>query len=150
MNNTLVETIIGAVVIAIAAGFFVFAYSASGAGKGVGGYKISAEFESVDGINIGSDVRVAGIKVGAVVEQKLSDASYQAVVTMAIDNKVKLPDDSSAKVTSDGLLGAKYIAIDPGGSEQFVGDGGMLSYTQGSIDLWDMVNKFLFSGEKKK
>lgn len=149
MNNTLVETLIGAAVIAIAAVFFVFAYTTSGVGKGQGGYSITAEFESIDGINVGSDVRMAGIKIGSVVDQKLNNESFQAIVTMAIDRTVKLPEDSSAKVTSEGLLGAKYIAIDAGGSEKAIADGGRLNFTQGSIDLWGMVNKFLFSNNKK-
>ncbi len=150
MNNTLVETIVGALVIAIAAVFFFFAYTTSGVGKGQGGYTITAEFEAVDGINVGSDIRMAGIKIGSVVSQQLNPESFQAIVKMAIEDSVKLPDDSTAKVTSDGLLGSKFISIDPGGSETKLKEGDLLTYTQGSIDLWGMVNQFLFSNKEKE
>ncbi len=150
MHNSLVDTIIGAVVIGIAAVFFFFAYSVSGAGTGQGGYKLTAEFESIDGINVGSDIRMAGIKVGTVTAQELNAESFQAIVTMAIDNKIKLPDDTTAKVTSEGLLGAKFIVLDPGGSETMLKDGDDISYTQGALDLWSLVNQFLFKDDDEK
>ncbi len=148
MNNQLVETIVGAFVIAIAAGFLFFAYSSSGLSRGQGGYKLVAEFESVDGINVGSDIRLAGIKIGSVVGQKLSPETFQATITMSIDKEIKLPDDSTARVTSEGLLGEKFISIEPGGSQDKLADGGTLQYTQGAIDLWGLVSKFMFSDKK--
>ena len=150
MQNSVVETLIGAAVIAIAAVFFVFAYTTSGAGAGQGGYKLTAEFENVEGINIGSDIRLAGIKVGSVVDQKLNAESFQAILTMAIDSTVSLPDDSTAKVTSEGLLGAKFIALEPGGSDDKLKDGDQMSYTQSAIDLWGLVNQYLFDNNSKE
>ena len=153
MKNSVVETLIGAAVIGIAAVFFFFAYTTSGAGKGAGGYRLTAEFENVEGINIGSDIRLAGIKVGSVVDQKLNAENFQAVITMSIDRIVSLPDDSTAKVTSEGLLGSKFIALEPGGSEDLLKDGDQMSYTQSAIDLWGLVNQYLFnsnSSEKKE
>ena len=150
MKNSVVETLIGAAVIGIAAVFFIFAYTTSGAGKGQGGYSLTAEFENVEGINIGSDIRLAGIKVGSVTESKLNAENFQAVLTFSIDRNVTLPDDSTAKVTSEGLLGAKFIALEPGGSEDKLKDGDQMSYTQSAIDLWGLINEFLFSSDKKK
>ena len=150
MTNSLVETLIGAAVIGIAAVFFVFAYTASGAGKGQGGYTLTAEFENVEGINIGSDIRMAGIKVGSVTDQTLNSENFQAVLTMSIDRKLNLPDDSTAKVTSEGLLGAKFIALEPGGSDDLLKDGDQMNYTQSAIDLWGLVNEYLFNSDKKK
>jgi phospholipid/cholesterol/gamma-HCH transport system substrate-binding protein len=149
MKNSVVETIVGAGVIAIAAVFFVFAYTTSGIGKGAGGYNLSAEFENVEGINIGSDVRLAGIKIGSVTKQELDPQSYQARIVMSISDEVKLPDDSTAKVTSEGLLGGKFVAIEPGGSEELLKDGDQMSYTQGAIDLWALINQFMFESGKK-
>ena len=149
MKNSVVETIIGAGVIAIAAVFFVFAYTTSGIGKGAGGYHLTAEFENVEGINIGSDIRLAGIKIGAVTRQELDPQSFQARIVMSISNDVKLPDDSTAKVTSEGLLGGKFVAIEPGGSEELLKDGDQISYTQGAIDLWGLINQFMFESGKK-
>src|SRR5207249_5284139 len=117
MNNTSVEAAIGALVIVVAAAFFIFAYATSGQGGVSGGYTLKAEFDNIAGVNTGTDVRLAGIKVGTVVGQTLNPENYQAVVTMSIDPKVKLTDDTTAKVTSEGLLGSNFIALDPGGSE---------------------------------
>ena len=150
MKNSLVETLIGAAVLGIAALFFVYAYTSSGAGAGQGGYKLTAEFENVEGINIGSDIRMAGIKVGSVVDQQLDPESFQAVLTMPIDSAVSLPDDSTAKVTSEGLLGSKFIALEPGGSDDKLKDGDQMNYTQSAIDLWGLVNQYLFDSKDEK
>ncbi len=150
MKNSLVETLIGAAVLGIAAVFFIYAYTSSGAGAGQGGYRLTAEFENVEGINIGSDIRMAGIKVGSVVDQKLDPESYQAVLTMAINRSVSLPDDSTAKVTSEGLLGSKFIALEPGGSDDKLKDGDQMNYTQSAIDLWGLVNQYLFDSKDEK
>jgi phospholipid/cholesterol/gamma-HCH transport system substrate-binding protein len=150
MKNNLVETIIGAVVIAVAAGFFVFVYNATDIGQGSGGYKIKAEFENIEGISIGSDVRMAGIKVGSVVNQELDVKSYQAKITMTVASFIKLPDDTSAKVTTEGLFGAKYIALEIGGSEELLKDGDELSHTQSALDIWSLVSEFMFSDKKNK
>lgn len=149
MKNSLVETLVGAGVIAIATVFFIFAYTTSGAGKGTGGYNLTAEFENIEGINIGSDIRLAGIKVGTVVKQELDPANFQARIVLSVDKAIKLPDDSTAKVTSEGLLGGKYISIEPGGSEELLKDGDQMSYTQSAIDLWGLINQFMFDNDKK-
>ncbi len=149
MNSSIVETIVGAVVIAIAAAFFFFVYSTTDLGRGQGGYRVHAVFDNIDGIAIGSDVRLAGIKIGSVVDQRLDQKNYQAIVTMAIDRTVKLPEDTSAKVTSEGLLGDKYIALEPGGSEVMLKDGDYLSYTQSALDIWALVNKYIFDEKNK-
>ena len=148
MKNSVVETITGAIVVAAAALFFFYVYSSTDLGRGRGGYSIKAAFDSVDGITVGSDIRLAGIKVGTVADQKLDQESYQALITMAIDSSVKLPDDTSAKITSEGLLGEKYISLEPGGSETMLKDGDFLDSTQGSLDIWALVNKYIF--EKKE
>ncbi len=148
MKNSVVETITGAIVVAAAALFFFYVYSSTDLGRGRGGYSIKAAFDSVDGITVGSDIRLAGIKVGTVADQKLDQESYQALITMAIDSNVKLPDDTSAKITSEGLLGEKYISLEPGGSETMLKDGDFLDSTQGSLDIWALVNKYIF--EKKE
>lgn len=144
MNNTTVETLIGAAVIAIAAVFLGYAYVSTESGAAVGGYTLIAEFDNIEGVNTGTDVRLAGIKIGTVSNQSLNVESYQAVVTMSLDPKVQLSDDSTAKVTSEGLLGGKFIALEPGGSETKLKDGDRMSYTQGSIDLWSLISKAMF------
>lgn len=149
MKNNMVETVTGALVIVVAVGFFTFVYKTADVRAGSGGYLLKARFESIDGITTGSDVRVSGIKVGSVVDQTLDNESYEAVVTMTIDPKVKMPLDSSAKVTSDGLLGSKFISLEPGGDVEMLKEGETVEHTQGSIDLFGMISKFLFSGDDK-
>ena len=79
------------------------------------------------------------------VDQTLNAENFQAVLTMSIDKTVSLPDDSTAKVTSEGLLGSKFIALEPGGSEDKLKDGDQMGYTQSAIDLWGLVNQYLFN-----
>ncbi len=146
MKSSALETLIGAVIVALAIGFFGFAYKTSGMGGGAsGGYRISAEFDNIDGVNVGTDVRVAGIKVGSVIGQSLNPKSYQARIDMAIQPQVQLADDTSAKITSEGLLGAKFVALEPGGSDGKLADGGVISYTQGAVDLWSLISQAMFS-----
>ena len=123
MKNSTVETLIGAAVIVIAFGFFIFAYNTSDEGNKAGGYQLTAEFDNIEGVNIGTDIRMAGIKIGTVTAQSLNPENYQALVTMSISPTVKLTDDTSAKVTSEGLLGSKFIALEAGGSDTQLAEG---------------------------
>jgi phospholipid/cholesterol/gamma-HCH transport system substrate-binding protein len=148
MNNTTVETIIGAAVIAVAVGFFGYAYKASGASGTKGGMTLEAEFDNIEGINVGSDVRLAGIKIGTVIAQKINPESYQAVVTMALDQTVALDDDTGAKITAEGLLGSKFVSIDPGGSGTKLADGGKILQTQGAVDIWSLISQAMFDKSK--
>jgi phospholipid/cholesterol/gamma-HCH transport system substrate-binding protein len=147
-KNTTVETAVGAVVIVIAAVFFGFAYSASGKGEGAGGYSVTAEFDNAAGVNTGTDVRLAGIKIGTVTGQSLNPQNYQAVITMAIDPKITFSDDTTAKITSEGLLGSNFIALEPGGSETKLAEGGRITYTQGAVDIWSLISQAMFDKSK--
>lgn len=144
MANNMVETLVGALVIFVAGAFLFFAYTAADVGE-VSGYQVTADFDSVDGLTVGSDVRLSGIKIGTVTNQELDPNTYLAKVSMSIDPKVQLPDDSSIKITSEGLLGGNYLSIEPGGSEDLIADGGKIQFTQGSIDLIGLVGQTIFS-----
>src|SRR6202012_2553964 len=108
-----VETIMGAVVLAVAGIFLAFALSQSDLGV-VKGYSLTASFATVGGLSVGSDVRINGIKVGTVTGQTIDQNSFNAVVKMSIDPKIQLPKDTSASVASDGLLGSKFLKLEPG------------------------------------
>lgn len=149
MKDNMIETAVGAVVILIAGLFFAFAYTTSGVGKSQGGYSVNAEFDNVEGINVGSDVRMAGIKIGTVTQSKLNTETWQAVLTFQIDPTVKLSDDVTAKITSEGLLGSKFVAIDAGGSETLIADGGTITFTQGAVDIWKLIAEAMFGSAKK-
>jgi phospholipid/cholesterol/gamma-HCH transport system substrate-binding protein len=144
MKSSSVETLIGAVVIAVAAVFFFFAYKTSGHEGVQGGYRIMAEFDNAEGINVGSDVRMAGVKIGTVVEQSLNAKNYQAHVAMQIDPVVQLTEDVTAKVTAEGLLGSKFISLEQGGADTKLADGDMITYTQGAVDIWSLISQAMF------
>ena len=145
-NNT-VETLIGAIVVAVAAIFLFFAYTSTGSGN-VAGYEVTASFSSADGITPGTDVRLHGIKIGTVTTLSLDPKTYYAVVHMNIANEFHVPDDSSVKVTSSGLLGNPYLAVQPGGSTTMVANGGELSNTQGAVDLMGLIGRAVMGSGK--
>lgn len=145
MTSKTIETLIGAIVIALAAGFLYFAYSTTGE-TSLSGYDVIAVFNRVDGISTGTDVRLSGIKIGTVAALKLDPKNYQAVAHLTINSDVQLPDDSSVKITSAGLLGNSYVSVSPGGSDTMVKPGGHLLNTQGSIDLMGLVGRFITGG----
>ena len=140
-RRTPAETLVGALVIAVAAAFFVFAYTTAGIDT-VEGYRVTAKFDRIDGIRQGSDVRMSGIRIGSVLDQSIDPRTYLAVVTMSIDPAVRLPEDSSASVSSDGLLGGAYLALTPGGAEETIPDGGEIEITQGSVDLLSLLLRY--------
>lgn len=147
MKNSTVETLIGAAVIFIAAAFFFFAYQTSGKGHASGAYRVSAEFDNAEGVSVGTDVRVAGVKIGSVVDFTLNPENFQANVVMELDPKVKLTDDATAKVSAEGLLGSKFIALEQGGSEALLADGGVISNTQGAVDIWALISQAMFANK---
>ena len=144
MRKNLIETVMGAVVLAVAALFIVFAYSKAEVGK-VEGYEINAKFDRIDGILAGSDVRMSGIKVGTVTASALDPKTYFANVSMNIRSDIKIPEDTSIAVSSDGLLGDMFLALSPGGSDDMLPPGGEITTTQGSIDLMGLVGQMIFS-----
>jgi phospholipid/cholesterol/gamma-HCH transport system substrate-binding protein len=150
MNNTSVEAAIGAVVIVVAAAFFVFLYLTSGGAAVRDGYTLTAEFDNVAGVNTGTDVRLAGIKIGTVTGQSLDPQNYQARIVMAIDRAVKLSEDSTARITSEGLLGSTFVALEPGGSDAMLANGGQIANTQGAVDIWTLVSQAMFESGKGK
>jgi phospholipid/cholesterol/gamma-HCH transport system substrate-binding protein len=151
MKNNMVETLIGAIVVAVAGLFLFYAYSSSGSGR-VSGYEITARFSSADGITPGTDIRLHGIKIGTVSGLTLDPKTFMAIAHLSISNDVPLPDDSAVKITSSGLLGSSYVAIQPGGSDQNIKPGGELTNTQGSVDLMSLIGRAVMgnSGGDKK
>ena len=150
MRGNVIETVMGAVVIAVAALFMVFAYKTSQL-RTVSGYEVSADFSRVDGIRLGSDVRISGIKIGSVVAEVLDPKTFLANVRMSIDPSVQLPDDTVAEIISAGLLGDKYMSLVPGGSDKVIPPGGKITYTQSSVSLENLIGQMMFSapGPKK-
>jgi phospholipid/cholesterol/gamma-HCH transport system substrate-binding protein len=149
MKSNIFEAIVGAFVIFLSVVFLFFGFSTMKL-QNSDNYNISALFNRIDGIKIGSDIRMSGIKIGTVASQELDNSSFEAKVLMSIDSKILIPEDSSAKITSDGLLGGNYISIEPGGSDIYLLNNEEIFFTQGSVDLIGLVGEALFSVEDEK
>jgi phospholipid/cholesterol/gamma-HCH transport system substrate-binding protein len=143
VRNHLFEALIGLIVV-IAAIWLVFAFlgrTASGAGSDA--IEVTAYFPNVSGIDVGTDVRVAGLSIGEVTAVTLNPDDFQAEVWMAIDPGANLPNDSSAAITSEGLLGGSFIALLPGGSPDEFAEGDVILDTQGAIDMTGLIGSLI-------
>ena len=142
MASNAAETLIGALVLAVAGGFLVYAANTADVSVSGGGYALKAEFRKAEGLSIGGDVQISGVKVGSITAISLNPETFRASVDMSIRENVKIPEDSMAKIASEGLLGGNFVAVDPGASEFMLEDGSSFEHTQGSINLIDLVLKF--------
>jgi phospholipid/cholesterol/gamma-HCH transport system substrate-binding protein len=145
MNRSIIEIFVGFFVLAIAIGFLIFTYKISDVKKLDRTYQVKARFNQVDGVIIGSDVSVSGIKVGSVADLFLDPETYDAVMIIAIRDNVKLPVDSSARIVSDGLLGGKYVEVQAGADDRMLKNDDIIQYTQSSINLESLIGKFIFN-----
>jgi phospholipid/cholesterol/gamma-HCH transport system substrate-binding protein len=143
VGEHLTEALIGLLVILVAAGFAVFAWNRTQQGAGNGGYAVTARFPNVTGVAVGTDVRLAGMRVGTVTDAKLDPKNFQAILTLDITPELKLPVDSSAAITSEGLLGGSFIALAPGGETDVLRAGDEITDTQGATDLLGLVGSFI-------
>jgi phospholipid/cholesterol/gamma-HCH transport system substrate-binding protein len=144
-GRSLAEVLAGAVVLAVAIGFLAYAVTSTGRGGGNGGLTLTAKFDRIDGLAPGADVRIAGVKVGAVAGQRIDPQSFLAVLTLEVDAALRLPADTSAEIASEGLLGGKYVALVPGGADRILRAGEEISITQSSISLEQLLGRFIFS-----
>ncbi len=138
------ELAAGAAVLLVAGGFLVYAVANTGHAQS-GGDTLHAAFDAIDGLSTGSDVRLAGVKVGAVTATAIDDKTFQAKVAFSVPPSIHLPTDSSAQITSDGLLGGKYLSLVPGGSSNAIPNGGTVAITQSTVSLEQLLGKFIFS-----
>lgn len=143
MKKKPVETIMGLVVLIVALLFLAFAYRVSDL-QVVKGYPLKAEFMKVGGLSVGSDVRINGIKVGTVTAQKLNGEDYMADVTFSISSNIKLPKDSTVSIVSDGLVGDKFVKIEPGKSKEYLQSGDSFKNTKDFKTIEDMVGEIIF------
>ncbi len=144
MRRNLIETVMGGVVLIVAAMFVGIAFQ-SGTVTTPSGYQVIAKFDDASGLGPGSEVRMSGVKIGTVHSLILEQDSYFAVVTMNIGKSIKLPRDTSARIIADGLLGSNFVALEPGGDEEMLEPGGEITFAQGSINVVDLLGRFIFS-----
>jgi phospholipid/cholesterol/gamma-HCH transport system substrate-binding protein len=118
-----------------------------------GTYQAKARFDNIGGLKVRAAVKSAGVVVGRVASIGFDDASYQAVVVLALEERFKFPKDSSAKILTSGLLGEQYIGLEAGGDEKMLRAGDTITMTQSALVLENLISQFLFSkaaeGEKK-
>jgi phospholipid/cholesterol/gamma-HCH transport system substrate-binding protein len=145
MGRNIVETIVGALVLVVAAIFVFYAFAKSDR-SGPDGYELTARFGRIDGLKRGADVTLSGVKVGTVTSFDLDRKSYQAVVHMAVSSSVKLPTDTNAKIVSESLLGGMVVVLEPGADKETIRPGGEISNTQDSVPLSELIAKFMFGG----
>ncbi len=148
MNHNIIETAMGAVVLAVAGFFLTFALRTADVDTSTG-YPVQAAFTNAQGVMVGTDVKLGGVKVGTVSKLELDPVSYMAVATLTIDDKVKLPLDSSATIRSESLMGGKFLALEPGGDEATIPAGGKLEHTQSTADLEQLLGQAIYSMSQK-
>ncbi|MGH1398726.1 MAG: outer membrane lipid asymmetry maintenance protein MlaD [Alphaproteobacteria bacterium] len=149
MNRSLVETILGAAVIAVAGIFLAFSYNTADVGGPEDAYIVTANFSGIGGLKAGDEVQISGVKVGTVNDVELDQESFLARVHIAVDGDVKLPTDTAALISSESLLGGKYLALEPGADEEILTDGGKIQYTQAPQNLEQLLGQFIFSMKDK-
>ena len=143
-NST--EVLAGAAVLAAAVGFVIYAAQSTGLSANTATYDLKASFRSVEGIRLGSDVRLAGVKVGSITALDLNPETYFADATVSVQNGLQLPDDSAILISSEGLLGGNFIELVPGGSDTNLEPGAEIEDTQGSVSLISLLMKFVSGG----
>ncbi len=149
MSENVTEVLTGGAVLAVAAGFLFYAGQVGGVGVGTSGFdSYSASFRSAEGIGIGTDVRLAGVKVGSVTEMALDPATFRAETRFTLKDDVALPDDSAVVVASEGLLGGSFLEILPGGSAFNLEPGDEITDTQSSVSIIQLLLKFVSGGEE--
>jgi phospholipid/cholesterol/gamma-HCH transport system substrate-binding protein len=142
MANSIAETVLGAVVVAAAAGFVLYAGQSRGVQLARDSYELNASFRSAEGISVGTDVRLAGIKVGSVTALDLDPMTYQANATFTVQKGLELPEDSDVKIASEGLLGGSFLEVTPGASDFMLSAGDQVVNTQSSVSLLNLLMRF--------
>jgi phospholipid/cholesterol/gamma-HCH transport system substrate-binding protein len=138
------ETLTGALVLVVAVVFLAYAVAHSGRTAG-SGYELTARFDHIDGLAVGGDVRIAGVKVGTVADEQIDPKTFAAIVSLTVRSDIRLPKDTGASIVSESLLGGKYISLSPGGDETDLKPGQTITITQSSVSLEELLGKFIFS-----
>ena len=134
----------GAVVLFVAAFFLIFSYNTANV-KDVSGYEITADFSSIGGLSVGDDVQISGVKVGTITGLTLNTETYLAEVRMSIDPSIKIPEDTAAIISSESLLGGRFMGLEPGAMDTYIPSGGKIQYTQAAQNLEQLLGEFIFN-----
>ncbi len=149
MKRSVIETALGAIVILVAITFLMFSINTAKVGK-VSGYELNARFSGIGGLGIGDDVLISGVKVGTIAAVTLDPETFLAKVTMSIKDDIKVPTDTAALISSESLLGGRYLALEPGADDEVLSPGGTIEYTQAPQNLEQLLGQFIFSMQGDK
>ena len=149
MKRSVIETVLGALVVAIAVYFLMFSYGTANVGS-PDGYDLHADFSTVGGLKVGDAVKIGGVKVGAVKALDLDQQTYLATVTISVDKDLKLPIDTAATINSESLLGGNALTLEPGADEENLDAGDRIQFTQAPQSLEQLLGKFIFSVQNNK
>ena len=144
MQRNMLEAVMGAIVLLTAVAFVSLAYEAANI-RGTDGYELEAEFGATGGLSVGDDVRISGIKVGRISQQELDPVTYAARIVMSLDERIRIPADSSARITAASLLGGYYLELIPGADEDMMKPGEVIYDTRDPVSLTDLLGKAVFS-----
>ena len=144
MQRNMLETVMGAIVLLTAVAFVSLAYEAANI-RGTDGYELEAEFGATGGLSVGDDVRISGIKVGRISRQELDPVTYAARIVMSLDERIRIPADSSARITAASLLGGNYLELIPGADQDMMQPGEVIYDTRDPVSLTDLLGKAVFS-----
>ncbi len=148
-SHSFYETLLGGVILVLAAFLLGYSYMKTSYAGSQDGYTVIAKFSRVDGMSVGADVKISGVKVGKIQELALDPKTYLAQAILKVDKDIKIPKDSSAEIVGEGLLGAKYLSISVGNSDVLLKEGEKIPNTQGSMTIESLISKFMFSKDKK-
>lgn len=143
MAENLTEVLTGAGVLAVAIGFAAYAGFGATLRPAAASYPLKASFRSVDGVSVGTDVRLAGVKVGSVTALTLNPKTFMADAAISVKSGIEVPDDSAILISSEGLLGGNFVEIQPGGSPTSFAPGAEIEDTQGAVGLIQLLMKFV-------
>ena len=148
MGENKAEVAVGGLVLAAAVGFGYYVLQTTGMSGPSGSYPLTASFRSAEGISVGTDIRLAGVKVGTISQMALNPDTFRADATLSAQHSIQLPDDSAIAITSEGLLGGNFVEVIPGASYDYLAAGDEIIDTQGSVSLISLLMKFVSgSGE---
>ena len=149
MGENTTEVLTGAAVLAAGIGFALYLGTTTGVTDRTSGtYELRASFRSIEGFSVGTDVRLAGVKVGSVTDVALNPETYRADMRFAVKDGIALSDDSTISISSEGLLGGNFVELIPGGSPFDLEPNGEIEDTQGAVSLISLLLKFV-SGSKE-
>ena len=148
MSENKTEVLVGGAVLAVALGFLIYAGQAAGLAQGSQGYPLHASFRSLEGVQVGTVVRLAGVKIGTVTDVALNAETFRADTVFSVANGIQIPDDSAVVIAQEGLLGGNFVEIVPGGSPFYYEPGQEMEDTQGAVSLISLLLKFVSGGEE--